>query len=304
MDRDGLEEALSAAPRAYSGPRISPSGDRVAVEVSSADGAAVVVVYDLAREASNLLTFDAWSVNPLWSPDGRRVVFSSIEQGSFGLFRKAADGTGQTERLTDAAATRMLMASAWVETSDTLVVTQAASMTDADIHLLPLDDSSGSEPLIATASVEVLPEVSRTAAGSPTSPTSPAAGPSTCGRFRTSTTGSGRCRRAPPFSPVWSPDGRELFFLAAGPDGRAMMAVEYAGDPTFTPSRSRRLFTLSSRVDVGGIFRQWDVAPDGRRFLMIKDQDGAAGDDPRDGVSELIYVGNWFRELVERVPLP
>ena len=304
MDRDGLEEALSAAPRAYSGPRISPSGDRVAVEVSSADGAAVVVVYDLAREASNLLTFDAWSVNPLWSPDGRRVVFSSIEQGSFGLFRKAADGTGQTERLTDAAATRMLMASAWVETSDTLVVTQAASMTDADIHLLPLDDSSGSEPLIATASVEVLPEVSPDGRWIAYQSNESGRWAIYVRPFPNVDDGKWQVSQGTAFSPVWSPDGRELFFLAAGPDGRAMMAVEYAGDPTFTPSRSRRLFTLSSRVDVGGIFRQWDVAPDGRRFLMIKDQDGAAGDDPRDGVSELIYVGNWFRELVERVPLP
>ena len=82
------------------------------------------------------------------------------------------------------------------------------------------------------------------------------------------------------------------------------MAVEYAGDPTFIPSRPRRLFTLPSRVDVGGIFRQWDVAPDGRRFLMIKNQEGAAGDDPRDGPSELVHIGNWFTELVDRVPLP
>ena len=81
-----------------------------------------------------------------------------------------------------------------------------------------------------------------------------------------------------------------------------MMAVEYAGDPTFTPSRPRRLFALPSRVGVGGILRQWDISPDGRRFLMIRDEEGSA--DPRESLSELVYVGNWFRELVERVPLP
>ena len=50
--------------------------------------------------------------------------------------------------------------------------------------------------------------------------------------------------------------------------------------------------------------RQWDGAPDGQRFLMIQEEEGAAGDDPREGLSELVYVGNWFTELVERVPLP
>ena len=304
MDRDGREEPVSAAPRAYSTPRISPSGDRVAVEVTSADGAAVVVIHDLAREASNLLTFDGWSVNPLWSPDGRRVVFTSIEGDVFGLFRKAADGTGQAEPLTGGASTRMQMASDWVSATNTLVVTQAASMTDADIHRLPLDGDRGSEPLIATASVEVLPVVSPDGRWIAYQSNESGRWAVYVRPFPNIEDGKWQASQGAGFSPVWAPDGRELFFLAAGPDGRAMMAVEYAGDPTFTPSRPRRLFALPSRVDVGGIFRQWDVAPDGQRFLMIKDEDGVAGDDPRDGLSELVYVGNWFRELVERVPLP
>ncbi|MCY4660862.1 MAG: protein kinase [Acidobacteria bacterium] len=304
LDRDGREEPVQAAPRAYGTPRISPSGDRVAVEVSSADGATVVVVHDLARGASNALTFDGWSVNPLWSPDGRRVVFTSIEDDVVGLFHKAADGTGRAEPLTAAASTSMQTASAWVSAADSLLVTQAASMTDTDIHRLSLDDGRGSEPLIATASVEVLPVVSPDGRWIAYQSNESGRWAVYVRPFPNVEDGKWQVSPGGGFSPVWSPVGRELFFLAAGPDGRAMMAVEYAGDPTFTPSRPQRLFALPSRVDVGGILRQWDVAPDGRRFLMIKDDDGAAGNDSRESLSELVYVGNWFTELVERVPLP
>ena len=300
MDRDGREEPLPAAPRAYGAPRISPTGDRVALDVAPTDGAAVVVVYDVAREASSLLTFDGWSVNPLWSPDGRAVVFTSVGGDGFGLYRKAADGTGQQERLTAAASSRLQLASAWAA-SDTLVVTHAASMTDADIHRLRLDGSQTSEPVIETTSSEVLPAVSPDGrwiayqsdeSGQPAVYVRP---------FPNVDEGKWQVSQGAGFSPVWSPDGRELFFLAAGPDGGAMMAIEYTGDPTFTPSRPYRLFALPSRVDVGGLFRQWDVAPDGRRFLLVREEEGAPG--PRDGVTDLAYVGNWFTELVERVPL-
>ena len=302
LDRDGREEPISAAPRGYSTPRISPSGDRVAVEVTSADGAAVVVIHDLAREASNPLTFDGWSVNPLWSPDGRSVVFTSMEEDDFGLFRKSADGTGRTEPLAAAASTNLLWASAWESTSDTLLVTEAAGMTDVDIHRLPLDGARGSEPLIATESVEVLPVVSPDGRWIAYQSNESGRWAVYVRPYPNVEDGKWQVPGGTGFSPVWSPDGRELFFVAAGPEGRVMMAVEYAADPTFTPSRPRRLFALPSRVDVGGILRQWDISPDGRRFLMVKDEEGAA--DPRERLSELAYVGNWFTELVERVPLP
>ena len=50
--------------------------------------------------------------------------------------------------------------------------------------------------------------------------------------------------------------------------------------------------------------RQWDVTPDGDRFLTIKEDEDAPGDDPRQGSTDLVYVANWFTELAERVPVP
>ena len=105
--------------------------------------------------------------------------------------------------------------------------------------------------------------------------------------------------------PVWSRDGRELFYVAAAPEGMAMMAVEYGGGPAFAASRPERLFTLPGRVDLGGVFRHWDVAPDGRRFVVLREAEGDASPaDPRQGPTRLVYVANWFTELAERVPVP
>ena len=304
VDREGGEEPLPAPPRAYRTPRVSPDGGQIALAVTAANGNdADVVIYDVAREASNRLTFEGWNVNPLWSPDGRRVVYTTAGADGFGLFRKAADGTGQTERLTSTG--RMQTGAAWVEASDTLVVSHAAGMTDVDIHRLPLDGGA-SEPLIATAFAEAAPAVSPD--GRWIAYQSNESGPPAVFVRPFPDVGGGKWQvsQGPGLAPAWSRDGRELFYVAVGPDGRAMMAVEYDGDPSFTWSRPERLFELSGRTDFGmaAVSRQWDVAPTGDRFLVIKEDEDAPGDDPRQGPTELVYVANWFTELAARVPIP
>ena len=303
VDRDGSEEPLPAPPLAYSSPRLSPDGVRVALTATAVNGTdADIVVYDLEREASNRLTFDGWNTNPLWSPDGRQVAFTAAGADGFGLFRKAADGTGQAERLTSTGP--LHTAAAWVEATDTLVIGRAAGRIDLDIHRLPLDGGGGSEPLIASSFAETLPVVSpdgrwiayqSNESGRPGVFVRP---------FPNVEDGKWQVSQGAGFSPAWSHDGRELFFVAAGRNGRTMMAVEYAGDPTFSWSRPARLFELPRRTYSGGVDRQWDVAPDDRRFLMLQEDDDAPGDDRRQGQTELAYVVNWFAELVERAPIP
>ena len=304
IDRDGREDSVPIPPSGYSTPRISPTGDRIALDVIDDGGSADIVVYDLAREVSNRLTFEGWNINPLWSPDGRHVVFTSVEDDGFGLFRKAADGTGQSERLT-ASRPVVRMVSDWAGGPDTLVVTHAAGMTNADIHLLPLDGDRVSQPLIATASVETLPGISPDGRWIAYQSNESGRWAIYVRPFPNVDEGKWQVSPGTGFSPVWSPDGRELFYVAAGPNGGAMMAVGYAGDPTFTPSRPERLFALPNGIGVGAPSRQWDVAPDGERFVMLREtQEDSTGNDPRQGPAELVYVGNWFTELTERVPVP
>ena len=304
IDRAGREDPVPTPPRAYGTPRISPTGDRIALDVVDAGGNADIVVHDLAREVSNRLTFEGWNIDPLWSPDGRRVVFTGVEDDGFGLFRKAADGTGQAERLT-ASQPVVQMVSGWAGGPDTLVVVHAAGMTNADIHLLPLDGDRVSQPLIATAAVETLASVSPDGRWIAYQSNESGRWAVYVRPFPNVDAGKWQVSPGTGFSPVWSPDGRELFYVAAGPNGRAMMTVGYAGDPTFTPSRPERLFALPRGIEVGSPFRQWDVAPDGERFVMLREtEEDPTGNDPREGPAELVYVGNWFAELVERVPIP
>ena len=197
------------------------------------------------------------------------------------------------------------MVADWTDDPDTLVVVHAAGMTNADIHLLPLDGDRVPQPLIATAVVETLPEVSPDGRWIAYQSNESGRWAVYVQPFPNVDDGKWQVSPGTGFSPVWSADGRELFYLAFGPNGRAMMAVGYAGDPTFTPSRPERLFALPAGIDFGGAFRQWDVAPDGQRFVMLREtEEDPTGNDPRQGPGELVYVGNWFTELVERVPIP
>ena len=89
--------------------------------------------------------------------------------------------------------------------------------------------------------------------------------------------------------PVWSPGGTELFYRRPG-DG-AMMVVRATTEPSFTPEPPEVMFE-------GQYGRSYDVAPDGRRFLMAK-----RPEDETSASSQIILVQNWTQELLERVPV-
>jgi Tol biopolymer transport system component len=103
-------------------------------------------------------------------------------------------------------------------------------------------------------------------------------------------------------SPLWSPDGRELFYIG---DDDAAMAVSVKTDPTFSiVGTPRMLFNGGAYVtNQGGEYPPWDISPDGKRFVMIKrppsKADVSAAEEPR----KIIIVANWFEELKQRVPV-
>jgi eukaryotic-like serine/threonine-protein kinase len=87
------------APNSYLSPAVSPDGGRVAYQLTDAQGNQDIWVRNLARGSDTRLTFDPRSdSSPVWSPDGRNVVFAAARGGKVDLYEKSADGGGE-ERL-------------------------------------------------------------------------------------------------------------------------------------------------------------------------------------------------------------
>ena len=92
--------------------------------------------------------------------------------------------------------------------------------------------------------------------------------------------------------PAWNPNGRELFYRT----GDKMMAVDIATKPGLTVGKPRMLFE-GQYVPAPGSSPNYDVSPDGQRFLMLKH--GEAGEAVP---TQINVVLNWFEELKRRVP--
>jgi serine/threonine-protein kinase len=96
------------------------------------------------------------------------------------------------------------------------------------------------------------------------------------------------------YLPLWSRDGRELFFSSL--DSRQMLAVPVQPGTTLVVGRPQVLFEFPMAVTLSG--RPYDIAPDGR-FLIIRSGDAEADDAP---VSNMIVVQNWTEELKRLMP--
>ena len=240
VDRQGREEAVSAPPRQYTYPRLSPDGKKVAVETR--DQGSDIWVWDLARATLTRLTFDPGLERlPLWTPDGRRIAYSSQRGASSGaphLSWQAADGTGQVEQLTESASVQVFPTS-FSPDGKQLMFWEETSSTGDDIAILPLEGERRAAPLIKTMfdeqNAEVSPDGRWVAYQSNESgeyevyvrPFPQVDG----GRWQVSTGGGAR--------PAWARNGRELFYLVGS--GR-MMAVPIQPGATFAAGNPQLLF--------------------------------------------------------------
>jgi Tol biopolymer transport system component len=303
VSRNGAEQPVAAPARAYLNPRISPDGRRVAVTITEQESQ--TWLYDLSRETLTRLTFEGnANTYPVWTPDGKRIAFSSNKDGPFDIYWQLADGNGGLERLTRSESPPV--PNSWSPDGRLLAYIQSNPTTGWDIWVLSLgDNSTGSaqvplsgsgqvgkeQPFIQTPFTESAPRFSPDGrwmayisdeSGHREIYVQPYPGPG--GKWQISTDGG--------MEPVWNPNGRELFYRSGG----RMMAVEITTQPGFAAGKPRVLFE-GQYQPTPVTFPNYDVSPDGQRFLMLKPSELGQG-----APTQINVVLNWFEELKQKVP--
>ena len=284
VNRDGSAEPIAEG-LGFRQPRLSPDGTRMAVTMVDSEGNRDVYVYDLDSGTPTRLTFDlAADQYPLWTADGREVVFRSNRGGAGqAIFRTMADGTGDAVRLVTGSFAFAVSA------DDALVFGQSDPETRDDLYILPMDHESSPVPLLQTEFDEEHATVSPD--GQWFAYTTDEAGlediyarpfPNANDDKRRISTGGAR-------EPLWGSDG-ELFYR--GVDG--MMSVRIETQPAFRLGTPTPLF--DDTLYVGGGGTQYDVAPDGR-FLMTRPGDASTPE------VSVVAVQNWHQELKRLVPV-
>jgi Tol biopolymer transport system component len=238
------------------------------------------------------LTFDeADDYAPIWTQDGERIYFASEREGELGnIFWKAANGTGEKEQLISEP-NRFISPACLSSDGKMLLIRETGNMGN-DIGMISMGGDSAKKILFQEkydeSDLQISPD------GRWMAYTSAEHGPNeifVCsfpdvskGKWKISTDGGN--------SPLWSPNGRELFYR----NGDAVIAVAVETKPTFKYGRPALLFsgTFYSTNSLQIVSTMWDISPDGKRFLMIK---------PSEAPRKITIVLNWFEELKERVPL-
>jgi Tol biopolymer transport system component len=297
VDRQGTSQPLAAPLRSYRTPRLAPDQQRVAV--STQQDRREVWSYDVVRGALSPVTADGQSGYGIFSPDGKRVVFrSGAAGGEDNLYWKAADGSGVAERLSNS--TRSQTPASWSPDGTTLAFVEEGESTgffQFDIRVLSIADRK-TRAVIQTTANEMGPEFSpdgrwlayvSNQSGRHEVYVQPYPGPGE--RHLISTNGGNQ--------PAWNPNGRELFYVqGVGFDGGpiALMSVSVEATPAFRAGTPEKLFESVDLRSAWG--RSYDVASDGRRFLMALDKERAKNPPP----AQLIFVQHWFEELKRLVP--
>jgi serine/threonine-protein kinase len=296
VDRQGNRRPSGLPLRQYGDISLSPDGQRVAAAIGISGSPAGlkggIWVGELDRGTLTPITSSDWNISPVWTPDGRRVTFGSYVNSRWVFRQVAADGSGAPEELGEVGTQAYPLS--WTPGTDFLLYLSRAR-GPMQISLLPAPAGgvkSKGRPLLEAASGEthgdarVSPDGRWIAYASNES-----------GRYEVYVRPFPALSAKVPISslggenPHWSGNGRELVYR--DPVKRQLMAVDVQTNPDLRVGRPRQLFALESTgaSTSFGLYRGWDVTPDGKLFLVIN-----APGTAETGV-RLQAVVNWFEEL-------
>jgi Tol biopolymer transport system component len=264
---------------------LSPDGRRIAAAVHGPQGDADLRIIDVATGVWSRFTFDQFEDStPVWSPDGRQVVFSSARRGSEDLYVRDAGGTrGELPLLV---APEHQFATDWSPDGKYVLYEQLAPATGFDLWLLPTFGDRKPIPF------DTSPGMQTQARFSPDGRWVAYAA-EVDGRWDVyvqpfpPTGGRTQISRSRGIMPMWRPDGRELFYLDAG--ARLMAVPIENGRP---PASAQPVGLFDTHINPNAGRNQYIVNHDGTRFLV--NASGSWPPLPAPGV-----IVNW-RAAVER----
>ncbi len=290
VDRNGKAEPVPLAAKSYLHPRLSPDDRRLAIEIEGPSHD--LYVYDFDRGVLANITTDGVSHWPVWSPDGAQLAYRSGPMTRFKLWRVPADRSRPPEQVPATGVSQS--ADSWSPDGRTIAYTASALGVPPGVMVTRLDGNHLAEPFATgkapQGSAKFSPDGRWLAycsneSGKPQAYVQafPPPGP----KIQVSTEGG--------TDPVWKRTGGELYYR----NGDSMMAVDVSIAPTFSAGRARQLWQghyshgMSSSCGApGATSSNYDVTADGRRFLMIKDDD-----QDRATSKQIVVVLGWADEL-------
>jgi Tol biopolymer transport system component/predicted Ser/Thr protein kinase len=302
LDSPGNTKPLLAAPGQYYMPRFSPDGQRLALAVAEGSNRDIWV-YDWQHDTMTRLTFTQRNLFPVWTPDGKHIAIESLSPGANSIRWIRADGAGESQLLLESK--NDLRPYSFSPDGKRLAYVEVSMDTGFYLWTLPLDVSDPEHPKPAKPELFLrTPFAALEPAFSPdgrwiayTSNESgrfevyvrpfPSGAPSGSGKWQISTGGGAH--------PIWSRNGRELFYETL--DNRIMVAAYAASADSFAAEKPR-LWSNTQIREPAGVWNL-DLAPDGKRFAVIARPEATA---EQEGSVHVAVLLNFLDELRRRVP--
>jgi len=282
VDRAGRETPLLETPRSYSNPRLSPDGHRLSY-IAAISNEGQVWTTDLETGTTTRHTFVSDNLYPIWTPDGRHLVFTSRRLGIAGLWSVPVDGSAPAEQLMTG--TGLRFPGSITPDGATLFYRETAPGTGMDLHALALNGEREPQTILASRFNENSPTISPDGRWL-------AYASDQYGRYEIFVRGwpegsaQWQISDGGGTEPVWNPRGGELFYRSGT---RLMAARVAAADDRLRVVQRDSLFSGSYLANVR--WPEYDVYPDGNRFVFV-----------RLGQSDVrpVVVVNWLEELARR----
>jgi len=290
FDRNGKKLGTVGEPSGTEHISLSPDGRSAAIGMLDADGRqSDIWLLDLSRNTTSRFTVDPYGDGtPIWSPDGKRIIFGSNRIGgrySVDLFEKAASGASEEQLLLRSDAGKF--ATSWSRSGEFILFDNWLPQTKAAIWMLPLSDAKNAKPVLqSTAFNQVQGQISPD--GNFVAYSSDESGrfeiyvqryPASSDKWSISS-GSGA-------QPLWRADGKELFFIT---EDQKFMCVETKMGSSFEASVPRELFQTAMPLGSG---YNYAVTSDGQRFLIRSPLETGE-------VSPMTIVLNWSAKLTAK----